>query len=103
MFGNYKVTTRSYLYALEDEHYHEIIAFHWHPDAEIKFPHLHIGHGAGLQIRQEIRNIHFVTARMAFEEFCQLLIKEFRVVPQRQDAAMVLDQNLEKFRQHKTR
>jgi hypothetical protein len=101
-FRRFKVTTQSYFYALENDAQHEIFAFHWHPESETKFPHLHIGHGAGNQIRPEIRNIHFQTARVAFEEFCQILLKEFGVVPERSDAEKVLSHNLDKFKDRKT-
>jgi hypothetical protein len=103
-FGRYKVRTRSYIYQLENSNHQEILGFHWHPEntPDIQYPHMHIYQGAGDNIRQEIRNIHFRTDRFAFEEFCQLLIKEFRVVPDRDDAEEVLSQNLRKFQNYKT-
>jgi hypothetical protein len=100
----FKVRTRSYIYSLENEQRAEIFAYHWHPETtpEIKYPHMHICQGAGEKIRQEIRNIHFRTDRIAFEEFCQLLIKEFAVVPERDDSEAILTKNLKKFADHKT-
>src|SRR5258708_4805590 len=81
----WKVRTHSYMYSLDNAEGNEILGFHWHPDATpdnpIPYPHLHIGNGAGTQIRDEIRAIHFRTDRMAFEEFGLLLIQEFAVVP----------------------
>jgi hypothetical protein len=104
LLGRFKVRTRSYIYSLEDEAHAEILAFHWHPDTtlEITFPHLHICQGAGERIRQEIRDIHFPTGRIAFEEFGELLLKEFNVVPERRDADVILRHNLKRFKAHRT-
>ena len=104
IFG-WKVCTRSYHYAIEDQWGKEIIAFHWHPhvnpDNPISYPHMHIGAGAG-SLRSEVREIHFPTPRIAFEEFGRMLIEDFGVEPERADALQVLNQNLEKFRRWKS-
>jgi hypothetical protein len=102
--GKYKVTTRSYMYSIENDDRQEILAFHWHPESAspIKTPHMHIGPGAGNTLRQEVRNAHFPTSRIAFEEFCLILLQEFKLVPERNDAADVLARNLEIFRNYKT-
>jgi hypothetical protein len=103
LLGGLKVTTLAYGYSIENISGHEILAYHWHPDdSRFKFPHLHIGHAAGAGLRAEIRNIHFRTDRMAFEDFSLQLIREFGVVPDRDDAEQVLESNLEKFRNHRT-
>ena len=105
LLGLWKVTTRSYLYSVEDEAGQEIIAFHWHPDSgdsPIHFPHMHICHGAGVSIRPEVRNIHFRTDRIAFEDFALILIDDFHVVPDRDDARAVLEANLGKFKAHRS-
>jgi len=99
----FKVRTRAYWYGLEDRHHTEIVAFHWHPEdtSAIGFPHFHLRQAAG-QFRPELGKIHFRTDRFAFEEFCLLLIEEFRVIPDRDDAKEVLEKNLKLFKQHKT-
>ena len=98
----YKISTHSYMYAVENESHQEIIAFHWHPESEVTVPYLHIGYGAGHQVRPDVRKVHFNTGRVALEQFCQMLIKDFDVVPERKDAGEILAHNLEKFRKHKT-
>lgn len=100
----YKIQTRSYAYTLENEEHREILAYHWHPEETpaIPFPHLHICSGAGDRVRQEILDIHFKTNRFAFEEFCQLMIKEFKIIPHRSDTDKVLAENLKKFQAHKS-
>lgn len=103
LLGGLKVTTLAYGYSIENASGHEILAYHWHPDdSRFKFPHLHICHGAGTGLRAEIRNIHFRTDRVAFEDFGLQLIRDFGVVPDRKDAESVLESNLAKFAAHRT-
>jgi hypothetical protein len=99
----YKVKTRAYYYGLENAAHKEILMFHWHPETtpENAFPHFHIGSGAG-DFRPEIGDIHFPTSRIAFEEFCLLLINEFGVIPERSDAKIVLERNLSQFKKHRS-
>jgi hypothetical protein len=102
-FG-WKVCTRCYMYAVEDDGGREIVAFHWHPDlqGDNSSPHMHICAGAGERIRSEIREIHFPTPRLAFEEIALMLIEDFEVVAERPDAVDVLRANLLKFRKFKS-
>jgi hypothetical protein len=104
LFSGYKITTRSYMYALENESHHEIISYHWHPDTESETttPHFHIGYGAGDRLRSDVRKCHFPSGRIAFEQFCHVLIKHFGVMPERDDAIAVLEANLAIFEAHKT-
>jgi hypothetical protein len=99
----HKIRTRLYMYAVEDAEHNEIIAFHWHPEAAgaIDFPHLHVCSGAG-RIRDEFYRMHIRTDRFAFEEFADLLIRDFGVRPERGDAADILRANLQKFRAHRS-
>lgn len=102
----WKVCTREYIYSVIDDKDMEILAFHWHPettpDDPILFPHLHISEGAGRSLRQEIKDIHFRTDRVAFEDLALMLIEEFDVVPERSDANSILKANLKKFRDYRS-
>jgi hypothetical protein len=104
IFG-WKVCTRSYHYAIEDQARNDIVSFHWHPDANPENPilhtHMHIGDGAG-NFRSEIREIHFPTPRIAFEEFGLMLIEDFGVEADKPNARQVLNKNLETFRKWKS-
>lgn len=94
----YKIQTRAYYYTLEDQDHREILAYHWHPDtSSTQFPHFHLRKGA-----EYLRGVHFPTGRIAFEEFCQMLLDGGGVEPDREDARDVLAQNLAVFRKHKT-
>jgi hypothetical protein len=102
----WKVVTRAYLYGLDDGRHREILAFHWHPEQSAEnptpFPHLHISDAAGAAVRDDIRNIHFRTDRVAFEQLGLMLINDFRVEPERPDAVEVLKRNLKQFVDHRS-
>ena len=68
--GPWKVSTAGYFYALDDSRDREIIAYHWHPGGRspIRFPHLHVGPGAGCQ-REDLASAHCPTGRISVEEF----------------------------------
>jgi len=77
--GPWKVQTAAYSYTLETLAAHEIVAYHWHPDAPgPSFPHLHIGFAAGT-IRDELQKAHCPTGRIALEQFLRLVIEEFGI------------------------
>jgi hypothetical protein len=84
------VGTVGYFYALEDSNDQEIIAYHWHPEGRspIRFPHLHIGSGAGCQ-REDLAGAHCPTGKIPVEEFLRFIIVDFRVEPLRPDWADV--------------
>jgi len=96
----HRVSTEAYSYVLEDEHHNEIVAYHWNPRGEFTEPHLHVGFAADQGLA--MRKVHFPTGRVAFEEFCLLLINEFQVEPERSDAIDTLKTNLRHFRMHKS-
>ena len=87
--GTWKVSTTEYFYALDDSGDQEIIAYHWHPDSDVKFPHLHIGPGARAG-RVELHKAHIPTGRVALEDLLRMAITEFGVEPHRDDWAEVL-------------
>jgi len=112
----WRVTTAAYLYALDDEHGREILAYHWHPSLvgqdQVSYPHLHIGHGAvdvalldaaqrsrqHNALRQEFHHLHLPTQRMALEDVIRLAIEQFRVEPARADWSRTLQESLERFK-----
>ncbi len=103
--GQWKVVTRLYDYALENEDGCQILGFHWHPDSllsPVSFPHMHVYQGAGYSIREDIRRAHFRTDRIAFEDFGALLIDAFHVLPEKANARQVLSANLQRFRANRT-
>jgi hypothetical protein len=82
----WKVRTAAYYYSLDDFNEREVISYHWHPEGQspIRFPHLHVGPGAGCQ-REEIGTAHCPTGRISVAEFLRFAIVDFRVEPLRDD------------------
>lgn len=93
--GPYKVSTRSYIYALSDGD-GEIVGFHYHPESNMDFCHLHFRRSA------EFGKAHFPTGRVAIEEVIALAIRDLGVTPRRADYREVLGEGLAAFRQWRT-
>ena len=82
--GQFKVKTTSYIYSLLSKcngEIREVLEFHWHPKStpKLKWPHLHIL--GTLHSDEDIRKVHFPTARFCIEDFIRLLIRDFGVKP----------------------
>lgn len=94
----WRISTASYWYTIEDKSGHEVVAYHWHPGAEgaVKTPHVHLGFGLG-QIRAEFQKKHLPTGRVALEDILRCLITEFGVSPLRADWDLVLRRTLHSF------
>lgn len=91
----YRVSTKSYAYAIEDED-GEIVSFHYHPDSGIDFCHMHFRRAP------RFGRAHFPSGRVAVEEVVGLAIRELGVEPRRSDYRRVLTRGLEKFREWRT-
>lgn len=87
--GPYRLTTIKYSYSLLDADEKEILAYHWHPDGDVAFPHLHIGCGARAA-RIELHKAHIPTGRIALEDLLRMAINEFGIEPRRDDWRDVL-------------
>ena len=95
--GQFKVSTRSYIYALYNKN-GEVVSFHYHPDQtpEVDFCHMHF------RRTPEFKRVHFPTGRVAIEEVVAMVIRDFGVKPRRADYQQVLRSGLEKFRDWRT-
>lgn len=80
--GPIKVSTSGYYYTVHDQDGRDILAFHWHPQVGVTYPHLHIGAGAQAG-RPEFEHAHIPTGRVALEAVLRLLIRDFGVRPLR--------------------
>jgi hypothetical protein len=96
--GQYKVSTNSYIYAIYDgpDEESEIISFHYHPQNNVDFCHMHL--------RQDERfgDVHFPTGRVAVEEVIALAIRDLGVKPRLKEYRSILTTGLDKFRQWRT-
>ena len=82
-YGPYRVRTTAYYYTIEDVEGHEVLAYHWHPQApnsRTLHPHVHLQYGARVG-RRELAGSHVPTGRVAVEDFLRLLIEPFGVPP----------------------
>lgn len=87
--GPWTVSTAAYYYALHGTKERELLAFHWHPEAEgPKDPHLHIY--APSNVVDFLVKVHLPTGRIALEQFLMFLILEMKVKPHRPDWERVL-------------
>ncbi len=69
----------------------ELLAYHWHPDASIKRPHLHPG-PAVMSGLDWLRGLHLPTGHVSIGDFLAVLITDFDVRPLRQDWESLLEQ-----------
>ena len=100
--GPWKVSTRGYIYTLEDRERNEIVAYHWHPlSSSPQFPHVHVRMTCGV-IADRLAKAHLPTGRIAVEQFLRLLIAEFDVTPLRSDWDQVLAQTQQAFEDWRT-
>lgn len=86
--------------SLEDADGHEILAYHWHPEARshVTTPHLHLGAGAGA-LRAELTKAHLATGPVSPTVLLALAIESFGARPRRADWSVVLERSREALEQ----
>ena len=101
--GPWKVSTAGYFYALDDASDQEIIVYHWHPEGRspIRFPHLHLGPGAGCR-REDLAAAHCPTGRIPVEEFLRFAIVDLAVEPVRPNWSEVFTEAQRDFERWRT-
>ncbi len=103
-YGLFRVTTTAYYYTIEDENAHEIVAYHWHPQApnsKTLHPHMHLQHGARIG-RPELAGTHIPTGRVALEDFLRLLVEVFGATPLKSDWNAILGRTKTRFGMYKS-
>ena len=82
----WRVTTRMYEYSLLDRDETELLVYHWQPDADRTYPHLHVS--AALSVRRraledkqaiDLDGLHLPTGRVSLEAIVRMLIDEFEI------------------------
>lgn len=101
--GPYKVSTKAYEYKILNDKKQEILAYHWHPQSQVKYPHLHIKQVSGSPI-SVLQKAHIPTSRIAIEDIVALLLdpNSFGVNPHRNDWETILESGRNKFHTWKT-
>lgn len=79
----FKARSTSYSYGLlakQNNNFHELLEFHWHPEStpKLRWPHLHVI--ANSQVG-DLSRVHFPTGRLSIEDFIRLAIRDFQVKP----------------------
>ena len=89
----FNVQTIEYYFTVKDANTGtEIIAYHWHPTAVHKFPHLHLGAGAATgKLRAGLDKAHLPTGPVSIHEVILMLIRDFKVPAARPDAEAILE------------
>lgn len=100
--SKFRIHTLKYTYQLANwDDGHEVLAYHWHPEHKVGYPHLHISYGAHTD-RDDLLRAHFPTGRVALEDVIHFAIESFRIAPTKEDWAGILAESRERFRKFRT-
>ena len=102
----FKVSTSFYQYKILDREENEVVVYDWAPAgaSHVRIPHLHVPIAGSIVLKQQegsplegqktyLGRLHFPTERIFLEDIVELLIREFRVDPRRDDWEEVLKDN----------
>jgi hypothetical protein len=105
----WRVTSRMYEYSLLDLDETELLVYHWQPDADPAYPHIHVSAAlrartSALEEKQSIDldRLHLPTGRVSLEAVVRMLITEFGIAPRRSNWQEVLKQTEAIFREDAT-
>jgi hypothetical protein len=99
--GPYKVKTTAYQYILEDEDEKEILAYQWHPESRVQFPHIHVGSSSKIA-GKTFNKIHLPTGRIALEQVLRITVDELGVKPLKGEWNSILVQTQKLFEKWRT-
>lgn len=99
--GPWKVATAAYVYSLRSKEGREVVAYHWHPDIGVPFPHMHIRSDIRVGPR-DLHKYHLPTGRVALEEVLRQAITELGVDAIRDDWREVLDDTQAAYEAYRT-
>ena len=63
--GPFKISTRGWIYHITDQHGSAVLQYHWHPQQNVEFPHLHHGNSGP----------HYPTGRVLIEDVLQAAVE----------------------------
>ncbi|MBI1757964.1 MAG: hypothetical protein HYR62_01830 [Actinobacteria bacterium] len=76
-YGPYRVTTKAYIYSLQDSGGQAMLDYHWHPTGqsdEVR-PHLHLGATQLTEGAVLSRKTHVLTGRVTLEDVIRMAIR----------------------------
>lgn len=104
--GSHAVSTSFYQYRILDREESEIVVYHWEPEgiSPVRTPHLHVPAAPSIVLPQRagsrrttekthLGGLHLPTGRIGIADIAELLIRDFEVVPRREDWETVLREN----------
>ncbi len=107
----YRVSTLRYIYCIWSDPDTPLIAWHYHPDLDVPFPHFHVydrldeaDKKIGLKV-STLHGLHIPSGRVSLEEVIRFAIVELGVVPHKSrehDWSEVLRQTSARFEAQKT-
>lgn len=100
----YRISTRGYMYGLENRAGSEIIAAHWHPlgSSPYREPHYHVGSAALTDDGVFSPRAHIPSHRVSLEGMIRMLITQFDIVATCGDWDQRLRQTEETFNRYKS-
>lgn len=106
--GPYKVSSSYYQYKILDVYDREVMVYDWHPSGSstVTVPHLHVSCVGAIELAQRdnsrlvgaktyLGDFHIPTGRVFLEDIAELLVREFKVDPRREDWEEVISDNRE--------
>lgn len=73
----WEINVRGYVYKVcqrRDREWCEVLSYHFHPELQVRFPHLHLKNGEPL-----VTNAHLPTGRVSIESVVDSLILDFGI------------------------
>jgi hypothetical protein len=105
----FRVRTAGYYYAISDQRGSEILAYHWHPEAQEGArdePHLHVKAKVTVQNDPSLEDIfsslHLPTERITIEAIVRLLIEQFKVQPIRSNWKGAIEESEARHRNNRS-
>lgn len=104
--GEWKVSTREYKYTVYESTERRgtikpVIEWHWHPDTEPPWPHVHVRADESI-CGLTSRKLHIPSERVAFESVVHFMIDELGVRPARDDWPQLVESARERFESFRT-
>lgn len=107
----FRVSTLRYIYAIWETPDVPLIGWHYHPDMEVSFPHVHIydrtteGEKAAGQKPHIVHKLHIPSGRVSLEEVIRFAVLELGVLPdkkQEKDWQDILSDTERRFEESKS-
>ncbi|MEZ4490989.1 MAG: hypothetical protein R3F51_25700 [Cyanobacteriota/Melainabacteria group bacterium] len=103
--GKYTVSTRHYIYQIQDTPQTKVLGWHYHPEdpiSPIPYPHLQIFRDSQEGWYRSLKKKHIPTGRVSAERIVEFLITELNVQPANLNWRSVIERTEYNFEERKT-